>query len=626
MFKKLFFICYLIPIISLSQENQKDSTYVKKLMDEAYSNEAKNPKKALEIYKEVIHLSNEIDYPVGTFKATQYSGIVHSDMSNYDSALYYYKKSLPLSDLAKDERGKGAVYINMGNVYLFKGKLDHVPDYYLKGIEYLEKANDSSAVANTYMNLAALFQTLKQPEKQIQYLLNSIPQMPKSDIQTLGYSYANLGGAYQTTKEYEKSLKFLNLADSITKLGNYPGLDFITLSNFGNYYYTLRSFEKAVVYFEDALEKGDETKDEYFKNELILSLGNCYTELGNYNESISYLEKALEMGKRTKALEIQSKATRNLAYAYGLKNDKRAAYEYQKLHMQLKDSLYDINKLKAVNDLEIKYETEKKDKEIVEQQLALQKSKSRTSMLSIIAISSVLGIILIWFSFLQRQKRKNQEILALKREHQVKTLESLIEGEEKERHRIAQELHDGVNGDLSAIKFKLSSLLDTNKKTIQEAMNMIDRSCEQVRAISHNLIPPSLEDFNLIEAIYEFTEKMNNLHPIDISFFHIGEMIEISKKSELNIFRIIQELVGNSIKHSEGSEINVQLSTINEMIQISVEDDGKGFDTKSTNGGGIGLKNIQSRVDYLNAMIDVDSTDKGTSYVIEILKSTLDDN
>ena len=212
-------------------------------------------------------------------------------------------------------------------------------------------------------------------------------------------------------------------------------------------------------------------------------------------------------------------------------------------------------------------------------------------MLGVI-IFLLFGSLLLFITYKQRQKRKNQEILTLKRDFQIKTLESLIEGEEKERLRIAKELHDGVNGDLSAIKFKLSSLLEMNNKVIKEAVAMIDDSCKQVRAISHNLVPPSLESFNLIEATETYCNTMNSVNSMDITFQFLGEEFFLSKKEEVNIFRIIQELVSNSIKHAECSEINVQISSRNKVLQITVEDDGKGFNTTKEPENGIVYKTL----------------------------------
>ncbi len=217
----------------------------------------------------------------------------------------------------------------------------------------------------------------------------------------------------------------------------------------------------------------------------------------------------------------------------------------------------------------------------------------------------------------EKNNHKN-EIIIEKHNHQISKLESFIEGEEKERLRIAKELHDGLNGDLSAIKFKLSSLLEMNNGVIKEAITMIDNSCNQVRAISHNLVPPSLENFNLLEAVEEYCEKYDASHSQKITFQYLGDAIKISKKEEINIFRIIQELVANSIKHAEAVEVNVQISCRNRIMQIIVEDNGKGFDVDNVEGNGIGLKNIQSRVDYLHGSIDLISNKQGTSTTIEI--------
>jgi signal transduction histidine kinase len=229
----------------------------------------------------------------------------------------------------------------------------------------------------------------------------------------------------------------------------------------------------------------------------------------------------------------------------------------------------------------------------------------------------------IWMYFKQRQKRKNQELLVLKNEAQISSLESLIEGEEKERFRIAKELHDGVNGDLSAIKHKLNTLLELNNKTIKEAVIMIDKSCEQVRAISHNLVPPALENFDLESAISDYCTNMNSVHEAQITFDYLGDTMNSPKLVEVNIFRITQELVTNSIKHADATEINVQLSFRNNTIQLAVDDNGKGFDVLNVKSTGIGLSNVKNRVAFLNGEIDFVSSENGTSVNILIVTSKI---
>jgi len=273
----------------------------------------------------------------------------------------------------------------------------------------------------------------------------------------------------------------------------------------------------------------------------------------------------------------------------------------------------------------VKDETAKKDTEITEQklivsdqQLSLQKSKSKTRLMTTLIISLLLASILLWFVFQQRQKRIQQQLFGIQKEQGVQTLESLIEGEEKERLRIAKELHDGLNGDLSAIKFKLSSLLKMNNEVINEAVTMIDNSCQQVRAISHNLVPPSLKNFSLIEAVSNYCENMDSIHKPEISFQTIGDPIDLNKKVEVNIFRIIQELVTNATKHAEARSIDVQISHQNNSLLITIEDNGKGYENKPDSQLGIGLDNIKSRVEYLDSNFNVVTSKNGTSNTLEI--------
>jgi signal transduction histidine kinase len=315
-----------------------------------------------------------------------------------------------------------------------------------------------------------------------------------------------------------------------------------------------------------------------------------------------------------------------LSDIYEKTNQPKKALYYKKMAFKYKDSVLNEKRQKNINQLQIKFETAIKDKAIIKQQLLLEKRQTQFNYMIGIALFSLISAVLIWFSFLQRQKRKNQEIATLKREHQIKSLELLIEGGEKERMRIAKELHDGVNGDLSSIKYKLSSIQQMNNKTIDEVVAMIDKSCKHVRSISHNLVPPSLEGFSLIEATENFCQNNNATYKPTISFHLIGTASCFQKKEEINIFRIIQELVNNSIKHADATEIDVQISCRDNTMLITIEDNGKGFDTNNTKGNGIGLKNVQFRADYLQATIDVISNDKGTSYSIEIDKNKLNDN
>ncbi|MGZ8564566.1 MAG: sensor histidine kinase [Kaistella sp.] len=221
-------------------------------------------------------------------------------------------------------------------------------------------------------------------------------------------------------------------------------------------------------------------------------------------------------------------------------------------------------------------------------------------------------------------ERNRVNYTATKHRHrqQISKLHGLLEGEEKERKRMAEELHDGIAGDLSAIKFNLAYLKFNNKypeneSVLQEVTQIIDKSCVQIREISHNLSPSSITNFGLITALQNFCMKIEGVYGIPVAFKFSGERIELSKVIEIHIYRIVQELVNNIIKHSEAKTAQVEIIHHHPYITVTVQDDGKGF-VMSDNGKGIGLSNIESRIRFMNAKFDKLSSETGSSFKIEI--------
>lgn len=264
----------------------------------------------------------------------------------------------------------------------------------------------------------------------------------------------------------------------------------------------------------------------------------------------------------------------------------------------------------------------KNENRLLKQELNLTKSKKEKQIFYSLVSAMALLLIGLWYFFKQRQKLKNQEIETLKQNQAITNLEALIDGEEKERKRIAQELHDGLNGDLSAIKYRLSSLQDSSlnasdSENLIKIITMIDDSCTQVRSISHNLMPSSILDYGLIESVREYCIKINNLNIFKIDFQFFGPTLFIPKNSETVIYRIIQELVTNIIKHAKASEALIQFNYREDELFITVEDNGIGFNIFKISEG-IGHKNINTRIVFLNAQLDVASSSKGTSYTISI--------
>ncbi|KAA5824515.1 tetratricopeptide repeat protein [Algibacter amylolyticus] len=624
----LMLACLLSSVLNAQDKENaysKDSLKVVSLLNLGYKLEAKTPHKAISTYKKAAKISESIHFNLGSFRAYSYTAIVLSDLALYDSAIYYNKIALPFAKKINYEKGIAATYINLGNTYQFFGRYDNVVDNYIKGIQIFKTIADSSSVSQSYQNLAALFSAINRHDKEIEYLELALKNNPKDNKVQKGMIYGDLGLAQTKLQMLPNALAFFNKADSISRIVSNNRLSFFVSRNYGEYHLLTQDYKKAIPFFEQALQINNGINDEYYRAEVLFKLGEAYSNLKRYQASKSYLKKALEFAKKNNIREIQERVYLELAYISKSQGDYKDAYTYKELSSKFSDSLKNERFIKQINVLEAQFKSKKKDNEIYEQRLLLAQQESiinKKQMQNNIAIGLALLFLILslasWLIYKQRQKRKDQELLVIKNEAQINSLESLIEGEEKERLRIAKELHDGVNGELSAIKHKLNTLLELNNKTIEEAVIMIDKSCEQVRAISHNLVPPVLENFNLKTAIADYCSNMNNIHEPKITFDFLGDTLSLSKLTEVNIFRITQELLTNSIKHAKAKEINVQLSFRNNIIQLAVDDDGVGFNTLNLTSNGLGISNIKSRVAFLNGEIDFVSSESGTSVNILI--------
>jgi len=238
-------------------------------------------------------------------------------------------------------------------------------------------------------------------------------------------------------------------------------------------------------------------------------------------------------------------------------------------------------------------------------------------------VAAGLLISLLLALYFQRRKTFQQSLVTLKKEQDISLLKALMTGEEKERNRLARELHDGLGGILAAAQMQISNV-ETNgqqeelmKK--QKATELVSQAATESRRIAHNLLPETLLRYGLDDALKEYSKSITESKLMQLDYESVGMQLKLDQSAGLSIYRIIQELVNNIIKHSGATEALVQLHREAEKLSITVEDNGKGFSPQQNGKTGIGLSNIRSRVSYLNGSLDIRSEEqKGTSVYIEI--------
>jgi signal transduction histidine kinase len=310
--------------------------------------------------------------------------------------------------------------------------------------------------------------------------------------------------------------------------------------------------------------------------------------------------------------------------------DYKTAFENAEKYRIINDSVHSIEKTKIIKDLKIKHESDLKETEILTQKKLIETKNSQNTGLLIgfsLILISMLSMFFLYKKRLSIQKKllKKQEELADEKmntvleKQKVKTFQSHIEGQNKERERIAKDLHDSVSGNLAAIKMKLSTIEVNNSAKLDAIILNLDTTYNEVRTISHNLLPQEIvnlsftENINQLVLLYQ-SEKLK----IDVAIFPEEEINKLSQKIEVELYRILQELITTMAKHAKATKCTISITLHNNYLNVIIEDNGVGYNiTKKSKG--IGLTNIASRINSVKGSLDIDSLKgKGTTVNINI--------
>jgi signal transduction histidine kinase len=324
-------------------------------------------------------------------------------------------------------------------------------------------------------------------------------------------------------------------------------------------------------------------------------------------------------------------AQRILGASYKALGMPAQALEQTEKYLQLYDSSMQKDKLDIITRLEVKYRLSEKNKELTLQKLTTTEAENsvRQKNLWLINITLLLVSLLLIFTFLHyhnlnKQRLQQEKINSIQQQMEIENLNATIRGEEKERSRIARELHDGIGGLLAGANMSLETF-KTNEQHIREhadlnaGMQLLAEAAVELRKTAHNMMPEILLQIGLVEAIRHFCDNMNRTIPTNISFQALGEQRNFTGEFELAVYRIIQELLHNIVKHAHAKNAIVQISFHEKDFSITVEDDGVGMaDHHSSLKKGMGLTSIRERLKSIHGSILVQSApDEGTSVNIE---------
>jgi signal transduction histidine kinase len=587
-----------------------------------------------QLYQQIANESMQSNYIDLAATGLSEVGLKYVNDGNYPQALFYLRQAYPYCTKAVFNKTLLTKYYNnIGNVCMYQGDLANATLYFLKAVKEIEKQHlkYQSGKALILSNLASIQLKLDQKQQALYYLDQAEQISKKNGFKYYAAILINKGNVYSTLKKYQAAENsYLYALKYARKDRNYNAQAGALLS-LGDVLLLEQQPAKAIPYLQEGISLCDKADLVYAKISASYLLGKAYYQLKRHREAAMILAPAIQKAEQIGLKEDLLNAYTTLSEVYEAIGSDHEAILALNRAWELKDSTMGAEKTKAVNEMEIKYRTAEKDKQLAVSSLQLAKQERNLARKNLwiggVSATTLLlsGLALgLYRSNRHKQRLQRAQIKTLEQEKDLRAMQSMIQGEEKERARMARELHDGIGGMLTSVEMHFGILEKRYEvlheaKDYSEAMQALQDTTAEVRKTAHNLMPEMLLRHGLPEAIRIFCARVTKGEKLEIDFQNIGEVKQLEQNFELSLYRIVQELVQNIIRHAHASQALVQLSWYEDQISLLVEDNGSGLPPWEGNGTpGLGLENLNWRVKSMKGVLTIDSKQgEGTSIYIE---------
>jgi signal transduction histidine kinase len=512
---------------------------------------------------------------------------------NFEKASKAYIELISQLEHTDKYRRISQAYLNLGACYYFLNQSDSCVNTCYKALRLDDKYHFMQpAFRINFLNtIAASYLKINRVEDAKKIFNQNIEIARKANINSaLIVAYNNYAYSCRLLNEYSESLQALKLAHKLLVNNKYTAERLEIETGIGESLLRLNRVAESIPYIKKALKSAKEIKNIPLLIDNYLNLGDA---LHNH-ESVGLYKNALKLSEEHKLYDQAYKCYEKIIE--NSVNDQKSSEisSYYKNLLVLKDSIFYSTKFKEIQEIETKYETEKKEQQIEllevnnqNQKLSLEKAEQQRNM--VLAGIGLLVLMFVPVGFYARQRNRN------------KVLEARINSENKECNRIAKELHDGVSGSLTTIRYLLES--GTENNSLVENIELVSK---EVRGISHKLNMSALANQGIKEAIYD--ALMLNQFPKDIELgINMPEGFEVKNfEVKINLIRILQELVQNTIKYAQADKVNIRFEQEKQSIKLSYQDNGKGCDMDQISFGN-GIRNIKDRVKYIRGAVEFDS-------------------
>jgi len=568
--------------------------------------------------------------------------------NNLDTALDLLRRADTVYGMADPDKAKGALVsskMNIATVLRTMGDFSTAIGMYLKGVDVLDRRDIPDwriKLMTAYMNIGLVYNEFNEYDRALFYhrkALDLVNPEVAGDIKTYYLRLHRIHDLIEL-KQFDSARYYLGKEDPLYKKLGQSDILSQMYSNWGFYYLGVRNEDAAITAFQNSYRYALTSNNGFRQVQMLSRLGEIYRNRKDYRASAQFLEKAYELSATLddKPGEMNLAKALSSIYANDLHDDRKAVAHFL-AYVRLSDTLNESASRRKVNELEAQHRISRKEDSIAMlqkqghlQDLLLKRTTALSTTLiagSLLLLSLAIVIIINFrrkHQILQQAKQlQERHILEMERQHQLVAMQSVLQGQEEERSRLARDLHDGVGGLLSGIKLSLAGmkgnvyLPEQGAQSLGNVISQLDHSISELRRVSHNMMPEALIRYGLREALENYCANINVSGGIRVQLQTYGMEERLEQSTEIVLYRIVQELLNNVIRHARAGQVLVQLIRKEDRFSLTVEDDGIGFDHgKVGSMMGAGIANVRARAEYLGGTVDIHSAPgQGTSVNVE---------
>lgn len=635
--RSLLVVCFF-SFIAISAFSQ-DSLRIAKEIDRAHNTRSSNPDSSLIYAENALKWAslNHNNFQIG--RALSLKGVHFHIVSKPDSALKYYSLAIDFFKKARDVYNQKVVSINLGTIYQLQGKYETALALQLDAYEYFNTAENQKIeknqklLMNSMRGIARIYSLTGDHSKALPYFQKIYEKLKDSgDSINLAHAISDLGTVHVYLKDYEKAQKYIqNAIELFTRNNDIPakGSSFQSLGNIAQFQ---GNFDLSRSYFLKALDCYQTSGFQFGFCQTYYNLGCLEDTLGRPQAAIPYFLKSITYSKQLDDQQLLANAQKRLAAAYAKTGNYKDAYATQLSFYENSQKVMNSEKQKALAEMETKFQTLQKDKEIEEQnaKLALQEYQLLRNRQYLYASLSFSAIFILLFFFLKSRTKLNRLKLQEAHNHEIQQerMMAIIDSQEQERKRFTSDLHDSFGQLISILKININDLADSSEnpsikrlEKFQECKSVINEMYQELRNVVFDLMPQTLINGGIEPALNEFAERISRSGRIAAESLYFGLSERMNQEAEVALYRICQEWTNNILKYSDARIITIQITADDTELTLTIEDDGKGFNKQLLlKGKGNGWKNINSRASLLGGKLDLETVQdkKGNLLILNI--------